>query len=126
MEDLPSFVTEYKEIVVAIIAGIFGVIVAIIRRPPREHTAKKPFPVMLIASVLSLLIGGGLLAAEYFKFNLDPDGELSLQNPGAILSLAGCMFVAAGLIWTPLNLLHLLRPAATKFPDAAPGPFASH
>jgi len=120
MDDLKHLVMQYKEIIVAVVTGSALIFAAYLRRPPRAtHGAKNPAGFFLLLSLGSLLAGGGLLAAEYFQIHLDPDvqlNQLTQDHPGNILCLAGCILVAAGVIWTPINLLRLLLA-----PKAPPG-----
>jgi hypothetical protein len=114
MDDLAPFFSENKEIVVAIIAGVFGVMAAYIKRGGKEKgepgTPGGPKPgKWLLISFVSMIVGAGLLAAEHWKFNLDPAGDLNLANPGAILCLAGSMLLAVGAVWTCVNLVRLVK-----------------
>ena len=118
MDDLSAAFSENKEIVVAVIAGVFGVMAAYIKRKPTKDKGeppKNPALKWLLVSFVSLLLGAGLLAAEHWKFNLDPAGDLGLENPGAILCLAGSMLVAIGAVWMFVNLGRLAaRPAVPR------------
>jgi hypothetical protein len=127
--ELLKFVREHQAIIGALIAGTFALTAAWIRRDRRWEKAGSKRPVMrlLLLPILSLLVGGGLLATEYFVFNLDPDGELiGVNNPGAILCLSGCLLLSAGLIWGVINLFRLMtwpKPAdadATTNGEAVP------
>src|SRR5689334_25235209 len=127
MDDQPAFNIP-KEIIVAVITGVFAVTAAYIRRPhrpPADGTAPKKNPAVkwLLISLVSLVLGAGMLAAERLvvQLRLDPAGDLSLENPGAILCLAGSMLIAIGAVWTVVNLCRLVfRRAAPK--DGPPPP----
>jgi hypothetical protein len=72
---------------------------------------------------LSLLIGGGCLAAEYFAYNIEPSGDIVTGDTGTILALVGCVLIAAGLMWGPYNLYRLAtwpKPPAPEEPEAEP------
>jgi len=120
MEDFSFDLGEAKEIVVAVIAGIFGIIAAFIKRGGRGGETqgggppKNKAPMWLLVSVASVLLGAAMLAAENFKVNLNPDGGLSLKNPGAILCLAGSMLVGVGVVWTFVNFCRLFSAPAPK------------
>ncbi len=120
--ELLKFVREHQAIIGAVIAGTFAITAAYIRRDRRweNKAGKTPVFRLLLFPLLALLAGGGLLATEYFVFNLDPDGELiGLNNPGAALALGGCLLLSAGLIWGSINVVRALTwPKAT---DLDPG-----
>ena len=126
MDDLPFNFPEYKEIIIAFIAGLFAVTAAYIKRPGRApesgQAPKNPAVMLLLVSFVSLLLGVGMLAAERLvvQLNLDPAGELSIENPGAILCLAGCMLISIGAIWTLVNLCRLAFGAARAVPKDEP------
>ena len=108
--DVRTILSEQKQIIAAIIAGLFAIVAAYIRRDksPERTGAKRPVLGLLLLPLGYLLVGVGLLAAEFFSLNVNPEGDLSLDNPGAILCLAGCVFVVAGVVWLPINLIRLL------------------
>ena len=120
--DFRTLVLDQKQIIAAIVAGIFAVTAAYIRRDKRlEKTrTKKPVRRLLAVPFLYLIAGAGLLAAEFFCVNVNPKGDLSLDNTGAILCLAGCVLVVAGVVWLPVNVVRLL-----KWPKPAEVPAAS-
>ena len=120
--ELLKFVREHQAIIGAVIAGTFAITAAYIRRDRRweNKAGKTPVFRLLLFPVLGLLAGGGLLATEYFVFNLDPDGELiGLNNPGAALALGGCLLLSAGLIWGSINVVRALT--WPKMPEPDPG-----
>lgn len=108
--DFRTIFSDYKQIIAAVVAGIFAIAAAYIRRDKRfeKTSAKKPILSLLLLPLVYLVVGAGLLAVESFSLNLKPKGDLSLDNPGAILCLAGCIFLVAGVAWLPLNLIRLL------------------
>src|SRR5262249_709520 len=108
--NLTQFIKDHGHIIAACIAGVFAIIAAIIRRDRRfERSGGRPVKRLLGLPLLGLLLGGGLLAAEHFIVNVEPGGNLlSTETPGAILILAGCIFLSAGVIWGIINIFRLL------------------
>jgi hypothetical protein len=121
MDEVLRFISDNKTIVAALITGLCTVLAALMRRDHKPG-APNPFLRHLLASVASLVVGGGLLGVEYFVYPLDPEGDLGLHNPGAILCLAGCVLVSAGFFWTIVNGLRVLfgRKRSAAFPDTPP------
>jgi hypothetical protein len=123
--DLTKFIKDHGHIIAACIAGVFAITAAYIRRDRRfERSGGRPFLRLLGLPLLALLLGAGLLAAEFFVVNVEPGGDLlSTENPGAGLCLAGCVFVAAAFIWGVINVFRLLLwrtpPAAEPAAEAA-------
>ena len=107
--------------IITVIAGLFGVAAAYIKRgrPEGEAAHRNPTRKWLLFSFASLLLGAGLLVAEHRKFNLDPAADLDLDNPGAILCLAGSMLIAIGAVWTGVNLGRLVAGVGPRR-DVAP------
>src|SRR5262245_16978955 len=104
--NLLHFAKDYAHIIAAVIAGTFAITAAYIRRDRRHEkpgSGGRPILGLLLPPLLALLIGGALLAAENYGFNTDPDGGFTMDNPGAILSLTGCVFLAAGVLWLFVN-----------------------
>jgi len=121
--DVRTLFSEQKQLVAAIIAGLFAIVAAYIRRDKRpERTgAKKPILSLLLLPLGYLIVGTGLLAAEFFSLKIDPERDLSLDNPGAILCLAGCVLVVAGVVWLPINFIRLLTwPKPKELPGSSP------
>jgi hypothetical protein len=108
--NLTQFVKDHGHILAACIAGVFAITAAYIRRDRRfERSGGRPYLRLLGRPLLGLLLGAGLLAAEHFIVNVEPGGNLlSTENPGAILCLAGCIFLSAGVIWGVINVFRLL------------------
>jgi hypothetical protein len=109
--NLVKFVEENKQIVAAVLAGIFAITAAYIRRDRRHEKAggDRPFRRLMLPPLLCLVLGAGLLAAENYAYNFDPAGEwVSVHNPGAGLALGGCIFLAAGVIWGFIHFIRLL------------------
>jgi hypothetical protein len=120
--------SEQKQIIAAVVAGLFAILAAYIRRDHKEEKAHVKVPVMglLLWPLFYLLVGGSLLFVEFYYLNVIPGGDLSLHNPGAILCLAGCVFVVAGVVWLPINLLRLMFWPRPKEPaEALHQPLAS-
>jgi putative flippase GtrA len=109
MEELKEFVKHHQSIIAAVIAGTCAIIAAFIRRDrtQRQPHETKPIFKLVLLSIFSMVLGAGLLGAEMFVLPADPALPLNLDNPGAIVQLAGCLFLAAGLVWAPINLLRL-------------------
>ncbi len=107
---IPPFVKENKEILAAVIGGTLAIIAAYIRRDKRPAKAHKKKPILrsLSLCLLSLILGVSCLAGEFFLFPINPEDELNTDNLGEILCLAGCLFLAAGVIWGSVNLIRLL------------------
>jgi hypothetical protein len=120
--EIPAFVKDHGHIIAACIAGTLAIVAAIIRRDRRhERPSGRPFLRLLGLPFLYLLLGGGLLAGEHFIINVEPGGNLlSTENPGAILCLTGCIFIAAGVLWGVINVFRLLlwRPTRPKEAEA--------
>jgi hypothetical protein len=109
--DLAKVIKENQHIAAAVLAGIFAITAAYIRRDRRHEKAggDKPFRRLMLPPLLCLIVGAGMLAAENYAYNFDPEGEwFSVQNPGAALTVGGCFFLAAGLIWGPIHFIRLL------------------
>jgi hypothetical protein len=120
--DLTKVVKENQHIVAAVLAGIFAITAAYIRRDRRHEKSggDKPFRRLMLPPLLCLVVGAGLLAAEHYAYNFDPDGEwISIHNPGAALTLGGCFFLAAGVIWGPIHFIRLLTLPRRKEQPAA-------
>ena len=58
--------------------------------------------------MFSLFLGAACLAAEFYLFPVNADDPLDSDNVGELLCLAGCVFVAAGVIWGVVNLIRLM------------------
>lgn len=108
--DVRSIFSDQKQIIAAVVAGIFAITAAYIRRDKRADQSKAKIPVLRLLGfpLFYLIVGAGLLAVEFFYVNVNADGDLGLDNPGAILCLAGCVFVVAAVVWLPLNVVRLL------------------
>jgi hypothetical protein len=124
---VPPFVKENKEIIAAVVGGTLAIIAAYIRRDKRPVKAKKrPIQRALVLCLLSLVLGAACLAAEARFFPINPEDDLNTDNFGEILCLAGCLFLAAGVIWGFVNLVRLLlwrKPVPEEVPvEAAEGP----
>jgi NhaP-type Na+/H+ or K+/H+ antiporter len=119
--DLLKIASEQKQIIAAVVAGIFAISAAYIRRDkrPEQTRTKKPVLSLLAFPVFYLILGIALLAVEFFSVNVNPDGELNLDNPGSILCLAGCVFVVAGVVWLPINLSRLVLWPTPKEPTTS-------
>jgi hypothetical protein len=108
---VPPFVKENKEIIAAVTGGTLAIIAAYIRRDkaPVRHARRRPIRNALLLSLLGLALGAACLAAEALFFPINPDvDDLSTENLGEILCLAGCVFVAAGIIWGVINVFRLV------------------
>jgi hypothetical protein len=120
MEFFKDIWAHHKEIVVTVLAGTFTIIAAIIKRggyQQHHHTHKNPVKRKFLLSLFCLVLGAGLLGAEMIQFNLNPDGNIALDNPGILLAYAGCFFVATGAIWGLINLFRLLGGAGKPAPE---------
>src|SRR5262245_11947781 len=109
--DLLHFAKDYAHIIAAVIAGTFAITAAYIRRDRRHErpgSGGRPILGLLLLPLLALLLGGALLACEYYVYNVDPEGGFTMSNPGAILSLAGCILLASGVLWLFVNLFRLV------------------
>jgi hypothetical protein len=128
MEELLTFVKSHQPIVAAVIGGLFAIIAAIIRRDrsARPGHQKKPLIKLVMISLITLVVGAGLLAAERFVMPFDPetrtliaspDSEFVLtqapapaspfKDPGSLLLLGGWLCVVAGGVWLFINLIRL-------------------
>jgi di/tricarboxylate transporter len=105
--DLRAFFTEYKEHILVVLAGLFGIAAAVIKSKMRPSAALSWF----FASVFCLLLGFGLLFLEYALYPFDPDVELTPSNTGAMLVLGGCLCIAAGGLWGFINFIRLFTAA---------------
>jgi hypothetical protein len=125
---VPPFVKENKEIIAAVTGGTLAIIAAYIRRDksPVRHARRRPIRNALLLSLLGLALGAACLAAEALFFPINPDvDDLSTENLGEILCLAGCVFVAAGIIWGVINVFRLAlwkKPEDVVAPDDVPTP----
>jgi len=120
--DWRTLLSDQKQIIAAVIAGLLAIVAAYIRRDHRgeTHTSGTPVLGLLLFPLFYLLLGASLLYFEFYYWNVKPGGDLSLSNPGAILCLAGCVFVVAGVVWFPINLIRLVlwpRPPLTPAPQ---------
>jgi len=123
MEELKEFVKHHQAIIAAVIAGTCAIVAAVIRRERsnRQPHETKPIFKLLLLSLFSIVLGGALLGAEFKVLPADPEKTLSLDNPGAIIMLAGWIFVAVGVVWGPINLIRL-RTARQKGKELASSP----
>jgi hypothetical protein len=108
-----KFLADNKQIIAAVVAGLFAITAAYIRRDKTGEKAggKTPVLALLCFPFLYLILGLGMLAAEFFspQFQMVEElGHRNLSNPGEILSLAGCVFVVAGVLWLPINITRLM------------------
>jgi len=112
MIQIPPIIKENKEIVAAVLGGTLAIIAAYIRRDKTKAQAKKKPKLMIW--LFCALLGAGCLFAEYrfFWINPNPVDQLNTdnieENAGELLILAGCVFLAAGLIWGFINLIRLM------------------
>src|SRR5262245_58322667 len=86
--NLLHFAKDYAHIIAAVIAGPFASPAAYIRRDRRHErpgSGGRPLLGLLLLPLLALIVGGSLLACEYYVYNVDPDGGFTMSNPGAIL-----------------------------------------
>jgi hypothetical protein len=122
--DILKFIKEHQSIIAAVIGGVLAILAAYIRRDrSHAHPARhKPIWRLVLLPVLSLLLGAGLLAAENFVVNVDPDADLfSPDNPGALLCLGGCLLVSAGALWGFINFFRVIaRLREPVAPDSLP------
>jgi NhaP-type Na+/H+ or K+/H+ antiporter len=118
--DFRTIFTEQKQIIAAVVAGIFALTAAYIRRDKRPEQTRTTKPVLSLLGfpLLYLLVGAGLLAAEFFYVNVTDD-DLNVDKPGSILVLAGCVFVVAGVVWLPINLTRLVLWPTPKEPSVS-------
>jgi uncharacterized membrane protein len=124
MKEVIDFVRANGHLIAAVIAGTCALTAAYIRRDRRWERTESGVPVfsLLMTPVIFILIGIGCLSAEFFVYNIESRPDLSdpgLSDPGTLLALAGCVMIAAGLLWGPYNLYRLAtwpRP-----PEAPPG-----
>jgi uncharacterized membrane protein YidH (DUF202 family) len=112
MIQIPPIIKENKEIVAAVLGGTLAIIAAYIRRDRTKAQAKKK--PRLTIWLFCILLGAGCLFAEYkfFWINPNPIDQLNTdnieENAGELLILAGCVFLAAGLIWGFVNMIRLM------------------
>jgi hypothetical protein len=125
MEEIKELVKHHQAIIAAVIAGTCAIVAAIIRREKMAGPSheKKPIVKLGFLSFISLVLGAGLLAGEYFVLPADPESHLRLDNPdpGSLLMLGGWLFVAAGVVWGFVNLIRL-RTAHKKGKELASVP----
>ncbi len=116
--DYRTIFTEQKQIIAAVIAGICALTAAYIRRDKRPEQTRRTKPVLSLLGfpLLYVIVGVGLLAVEFFYVNVT-DGDLSVDKPGSILVLVGCVFVVAGVVWLPINLTRLVLWPTPKEPS---------
>jgi hypothetical protein len=116
--DLQTFFSENKEVVAVVIAGLFGILAALIK----SKMKLSPPLLWFFASLVCAVVGAGLLFVEYNQPQLyfDPDAGLSLENKGSILALAGCLLLATGGIWGMINFLRLFIGGPVAYPDEPP------
>jgi hypothetical protein len=117
--DITKWISENKQIVAAILAGIFAITAAYIRRDRRFEKVKKPGRRLLMPPFLCFVLGAGLLGAEYFVYNMDYEAfeKNSLDvsgNPGAALAFGGCLFLAISVIWGFANFVRLVTHKPVK------------
>jgi hypothetical protein len=140
MEELKELVKHHQPIIAAVIAGACAIIAAVIRRDRSNAQAheKKPILRLMMLSLVSLVLGAGLLGVERFVLPVDPSGpslgfhfgengqfdKIAFANPGAVVLLAGWLFVSAGVIWGFVNLIRL-RTAHQKGKELASVPINS-
>ena len=115
--DLQTLLSENKELVMVVVAGLFGIVAALIK----SKMKLSPALLWFFASLLCLGAGCALLFLEYSQFHFNPEEGLSLDNKGSLLALGGCLLVAAGGIWGIVNFLRLFVGNPVPLPDAAPG-----
>src|SRR5437763_793469 len=123
--DVKTLLSDYKQVIAAVVAGLFAIVAAYIRRDKRLERpgAKRPVLGLLLLPILYLIAGVVLLAIEFFKVNVDPSLDLDLHNGGAILLLAGCVLVVAGVVWFPVNIIRLIAwPKPKEAVSAVLGP----
>jgi len=101
-----TLLSDNKQIIAALIAGVLAIVAAYIRRDKSGDRAGAKIPVLglLLLPFFYLLLGIGLLAVEFFAMNV----EAKDAGYGEILCLAGCVFVVAGVVWLPINLTRLI------------------
>lgn len=117
--DLQTFIQENKEIVGVVIAGLFGIVAALIKSKMKFS----PPVLWLFASLFCLMVGLTMLFIERNMTGLHffPEDGISTESKGAMLALGGCLLVATGAIWGIINLLRLFVGGPKPLPDAAPG-----
>jgi len=125
--DFKEIWAQHKELVVAVIAGVCTIAAAVIKRSGHraegqtQGKQKNPVARLVFWCFVCLLLGAAMLGAEMFAFNLDPDGGLGPDNPGLILTLAGCLLISTGAIWGVINFGRLLGGAGKpKLVEKAP------
>jgi hypothetical protein len=117
-----TFIAENKQIIAAVLAGTLAIIAAYIRRDKRleQRSAKKPVIRLTAIPIFYLLVGFGCLGAEFFAFNVKDPKTPDFNDPGSFLVLVGCVFVAAGAVWLPINLSRLvLWPTPKDLPTSS-------
>jgi len=115
--DFQALLSEHKELVGVVVAGVFGIVAALIK-------SKMKFSAPLIwffVSLFCLAAGAALLFLEQAQFHFDPHAGVGLQNRNSLLALAGCLLLAAGGIWGIINFLRLFLDRPLTLPDAPPG-----
>jgi hypothetical protein len=97
---METFLSDYKQIVAAVIAGIFAIVAAYIRRDKTGEKAGAGIPVLslLCLPFVYLLLGLGLLAVEFFKL---PMGE----EKGAAFKLTSTALTALRNDGVPRDVL---------------------
>jgi len=115
--DLQALLSEHKELVGVVVAGIFGIAAALIK----SKMKLSPPLIWFFVSLLCLGVGAALLLLEQIQFYFDPHAGVGLHNKGSLLALSGCLLLAAGGIWGIINFLRLFLDRPLALPDAPPG-----
>jgi len=120
--DLQQFFNDNKELVIAVVGGIFAVIAAVIKSKMKLSRALLWF----LASMICLGAGATLFFLESTQEGLhfNPPDEVSLEvlsNKPALLMLGACLLMATGAIWGIINFLRLFVGGSTPLPDSKPG-----